>query len=87
MALTDALSDRFKADLARYVAKKIPDGFAEDIEVTDFEDFTYYGGYCETCSYEDTYCELTYKLNGEKKTLEIYESFAELIKTLTYDYK
>lgn len=55
-------------------------------EILDFEDFTYYGGYCETCSYEDTYCRITYRtLEGETRTYEYTDSFADLINALVKD--
>jgi len=51
--------------------------------VTGFEDVTKYGGYCDTCSYSETLCEVTYEYLGKTKTYEYYGTFANLIKELT----
>lgn len=52
-------------------------------EILDFADETYYGGYCETCSYEETHCYVTYKLeSGETRQYEYSGSFASLINEL-----
>jgi hypothetical protein len=83
-----ALSPSFVTALAAFVANYADGNLdADGVAVVSLEEESYDAGYCETCSYEDTYCKLTYKVNGEVKILEVTESFAELIKTLTYDYK
>lgn len=59
-------------------------GRAEDVErVTSWEDRTEYGGYCETCSYEETVVDITYRTTaGGTKTYTYYGSFADLVSAL-----
>jgi hypothetical protein len=67
--------DRSISDLSQ---KVLP--FETVAEVTDFEDETYYGGYCKTCEYTKTHCRITYRLGtGEARTYEYEGSFASLI--------
>ena len=55
-------------------------------EILDFEDETFYGGYCETCAYEDVYCYITYKTaDNITARYEYTGSFAELINSLVED--
>ncbi len=50
------------------------------VEVTEFEDYTEYGGYCETCYYESTRCKISYvDSKGEPQSYDYYGSFAELV--------
>jgi len=54
------------------------------IEVTNFEDRTEYGGYCDTCAYETTVCDLTYRdSKGKVGTWTYYGSFAELVQSIS----
>lgn len=59
--------------------------YVKVLRITDFEDFTHYGGYCETCSYEETRCNVTYETDQGMKIYEYYGSFASLINDLTRD--
>lgn len=62
------------------------DPFQTVTEIVDFEDDTFYGGYCETCSYEETHCLVTYKMeSGDIRKFEYSGSFAELISALVSD--
>lgn len=53
------------------------------VEVTEFEDYTYSGGFCESCYYEDTRCKITYVDSyGGTQEYDYYGSFAELVGSL-----
>ena len=72
--------ERMYSGLGEYLRSM---GF-DAIEVTDFEDRTEYGGYCDTCAYETTVCDLTYRdSKGKVNTWTYYDSFAELVKSIT----
>jgi hypothetical protein len=81
MAKMDAFSASFIEALKRYIE------YSESgrvVSITDFEDYTVYGGYCETCAYEETNCKITYvDANGATREYSYYGSFAELIGDLT----
>jgi predicted nucleic-acid-binding Zn-ribbon protein len=71
--------DRSKNDLSQIVLPLVT-----VTEVIDFEDETYYGGYCETCSYEETHCVVTYKTadSDMTKRYEYSGSFLSLLESL-----
>jgi hypothetical protein len=53
------------------------------VDVTEFEDYTYTDGYCETCYYESTKCKITYvDSQGVTQTYDYWGSFAELVGSL-----
>lgn len=53
------------------------------VEVVSFEEETHYGGYCETCAYEEQVIVVTYKTaSGELKRITIWDSFANLLNAL-----
>ena len=49
--------DDFKADLLRLVQEQKPHA----VEITDWEQDTRTGGYCETCRYDETIVNVTFK--------------------------
>ena len=52
--------------------------------VTDFEDRTEYGGYCETCSYEYVVVDIYYTtVKGGRKTYTYDGTFSSLIRNLS----
>lgn len=75
--------------LRAYVRKRENDGkespYVRIIRIMDFEDYTYYGGYCETCSYEEAHCKITYETDHGVREYDYYGSFAELINDLVSD--
>jgi len=83
MAKMDAFSSSFIEALKRYIEDRM-NHEVRVVSIADFEDFTYYGGYCETCSYEETNCKITYVDDGGATREFTYTgSFAELIGSLT----
>lgn len=75
----------FKDSLNEALAKYLRDNVALDVvEVLEFEDKTIYGGYCETCAYEEVVAVITYKdSTGDTREYQYYSSFANLIRNLT----
>lgn len=58
------------------------DGHTDVDVVVDAEERTEYGGYCESCYYEDVMVDVTYlNEDGETQTTIIYSSFAHLMQT------
>jgi hypothetical protein len=54
------------------------------VSVTDFEDYTYSSGYCDTCFYEETRCRIAYvNSSGETNNYDYYDSFSELVKSFS----
>jgi hypothetical protein len=54
------------------------------VSVTGFEDYTASGGYCESCWYEETRCRIDYvDSKGNSQTYDYYDSFGELVKSLS----
>jgi hypothetical protein len=49
--------DDFKADLLKVVQEQKPHA----VEITDWDQDTRSGGYCETCRYDETIVEVTFK--------------------------
>jgi hypothetical protein len=53
------------------------------VEVLDYGEETEYGGYCETCSYEEIVVQITYKdSKGKTQKFRHYDNFAEFVKSL-----
>jgi len=53
------------------------------VEVTEFEDYTAYEGFCETCYFEEARCKITYvDSQDETREYSISGSFADLIRSL-----
>jgi hypothetical protein len=72
-----------KSFYAALAEKLTRDGVLDVAEVTDFEDYTYRDGYCETCFYETVKCKITFKtIHGTTDTYDYWDSFVELIKSL-----
>lgn len=68
-AMLNMLKDYFRCDDA--------------VEVIDWDESVYYGGYCETCSYESVMITIQYRTkSGEVKKHEVESTFGELITRL-----
>lgn len=77
------MAEGWKKKFYEALAEMLREDGLDAVEVTEFEDYTEYGGYCETCYYESTRCKLTYvDSNGETQTYDYYGSFAELVGSL-----
>ena len=80
--------DDFKADLLKLVQREKPNA----VEVTDWEEDTRSGGYCETCSYDYIVVEVTFKcdrcdekghfMSYRDHTWEYQGDLAELMRAL-----
>lgn len=57
----------------------------EDVtEVTGFEQYTYIGGYCDTCGYTELRVKITYTTRaGATEEYDFYGDLGELIRALT----
>lgn len=55
-----------------------------DAKILDWEEYTEYGGYCDTCAYEETHVRVKYELPGDNEVLlyDYYGSFSELLDQL-----
>ena len=84
--------DDFKADLLKLVQQTKP----QAVEISDWDEDTRSGGYCETCSYDYIVVEVTFKCNHchEKghfisytdHTWEFSGNLAELMRALVDEY-
>jgi hypothetical protein len=84
--------DDFKADLLKLVQRDKPGA----VEITDWEEDSRMGGYCETCSYDYIVVEVTFKCENcdQKDHLmshrdhmwEYQGNLAELMRALVYEY-
>jgi len=74
----------WKDEMMSGVAGFLRERLALDVvKVVDFTDRTEYGGYCETCAYEDTVCDIVYiDSHGDRKTYKHYDTFASLINNI-----
>jgi hypothetical protein len=73
-------------DIKRAILKMIVRSGVDAVEVTDWEDRTEHGGYCETCAYEYVVVDITYvDSEGARKTYVYDSSFSDLIASLTRD--
>lgn len=72
----------FKADMLRLVQRQHEDAYL----IVDWEEETEYGGYCETCSYEEIVVKVTYTCNTcdecPNHVYKYYGRFSELMKDL-----
>lgn len=73
--MSDGWQERYYAAVADYLDL--------DGVITDIEEFTEYGGYCDTCSYEEQKVRV-YRINGEGKSeiTEHYYSMADLMRSV-----
>lgn len=72
--------DSLKARLGEYIRESYK---FDVVEVTDWEDETVYGGYCDTCAYETVQLKVHYiDSKGDKCSVLLYDSFAEIIRYL-----
>lgn len=71
----------WKEKMYEALAGYMRDSYGTDaVKVIDFEDRTEYGGYCETCAYETTVCEITYiDSKGKTQKYTYWGPFSELI--------
>lgn len=67
----------------RYAHYTSPEVVSPAVEIIDYDDDTRDDGYCETCYYEYTVLEITYKAeDGETRKFVYGEDFGGLIDTL-----
>lgn len=53
------------------------------VEIVNYEEYTYYGGYCETCSYEEIRVKVQFKnADGTFDSWEHYGSLGDLFRML-----
>lgn len=59
-------------------------GYGVDVvKVLDYEEVTEYGGYCETCAYEEVILHITYlDSNANVQKYRYWSNFADLIRAL-----
>ena len=75
---------RYEDILARWAEAEygLPEGTVTDV---DFEDSVGYGGYCETCQYEYTYCSVTvYHRNAGGRVVSFTREGGEGTSTADY---
>jgi len=75
------MAEGWKKRMYESLAEMLREEYSLDaVEVTEFEDYTEYGGYCSTCYYEEARCKITYvDSQGETQAYDYYGSFAELV--------
>lgn len=78
------MAEAWKEKFYEALAEMLRSEYAVDaVRVTAFEDYTYQSGYCETCYYETTRCNIYYvDSEDETQMYDYYGSFAELVGSL-----
>lgn len=71
-----------------YLLERNPDAEIPVDADIDFEDGIYYGGYCETCSYEEYRVTVSYGHGRSYVARDWYESMSELMaEIMTWEAK